>query len=433
MPTSSIPEFTCDDCNNLHKSCPGSRDPMTHCQNPDLRDYVDPALKDEPIEAEATIIEEEIAPITGLDSLIGEIAQEAAKLAAEFLPHEIKDEDDFKQSKRERTAARKGVARLKAKYADRMGAIKDAVAEADFRMRQAIDPLDAIDKGYKLKVDEYTTRWTNDRIATLREAYEDFAPDLALPQDGADEALVPFHRLLGRYGNKRGEAWTTRTVGEVKATEAMHAAVEEIAKAEKTIDSMVEEAWREQAKARFFRTLDLQATLNEEAEARAQRERVARLERERQERIAAEEAARRQAEACEAEQRAAEDAWLRRQASEPVDPGHARVVAPPSNAGGAMVANNVDGTEPIVPGPPRIVPAPTMAEAPIAPPAPVGPPAQPAPAEYAHEWTIAVVAATRAQMEALAAFMRANGIMFDKVYSGSVATAYEKWSRDNAR
>lgn len=379
------------------------------------------ARSSEPIEAEATIIEDEITPLSGLDKLIGEIAGEAAQIASEYLPHEIKDEDDFKQSKRERTAARKSIAALKGRYSEKIGAVKDAVAEADFRMRQAIDPLDAIDKGYKLKVDEYTTRWTNNRIATLREAYEDFAPDLALPQDGADEALVPFHRLLGRYGNKKGEAWTTRTVGEVKATEAMYAAVEEIAKAEKTIDSMVEPDYREGAKARYFRTLDLQATLNEEAEAKAQRERVARLERERAERIAAEEEARRKAE---------EDAWLEQQATEPVEPGTVRVVAPPSYADKATVANNVDGTEPLVPEPAPV--APPMA-APPAPPEPPAPTQYQPPAEIMHPWVISIPSASKTQAQAVADFMKANGIAFERIYSGDMAQAYAKWSNENAR
>ncbi len=358
-----------------------------------------PKTKDAPevIEAEAEIIVEDIAPISGLDALIGEIAEEAESIAAEYLPHDIKDEDDFKQSKRERTCARKSIAALKARYAEKMGAVKDAVAQADLRMKAAIDPLDSIDRGYKLKVDEYTTRWTNRRIATLREAYEDFAPDLALPQEDADEALVPFHRLLGRYGSERGAQWTSRSVGEVKATEAMYAAVEEIAKAEKTIDSMVEPDYREGAKARYFRTLDLQATLNEEAEAKAQRERVARLERERAERIAAEEAARKQAE---------EDAWLEQQATEPVEPGTVRVVAPPSHAEEATVLNNLDGTEPLVPEPapvpyekPAIIPAPPKAMAEAS-----------AQRDVPRAWVVEVPSATRSQMQRLAGTLTSMGL-----------------------
>lgn len=372
------------------------------------------ARSSETIEAEATIIEGEISPLSGLDKLIGEIAGEAAQIAAEYLPHEIKDEDDFKQSKRERTAARKSIAALKGRYSEKIGAIKDAVAEADFRMRQAIDPLDAIDKGYKLKVDEYTTRWVNDRIATLREAYEDFAPDIALPQDGAEEALVPFHRLLGRYGNDKGSQWTSRTVFEVKAIDAMQKAVNEIAKAEKTIDAMVEEAYRADAKARFFRTLDLQATLNEEAEARAQRGRVARLEAERAERLAAEEAARRQAE---------EDAWLRQMAEEPVPDDVVRVVAPPSDAHEAATIDMGEETpgntgqvyrdEPIPPAP---MPAP----------APMAPAPMPEPVEVDHPWVVFIPSANRTHILALCDWLNAHGLTGGKVYSGNVYDAYMK-------
>lgn len=384
------------------------------------------AAAPEVIEAEAKVIEEGVAPLSGLDALIGEITGEAERLAKEYLPHDIRDEDDFKQSKRERTGARKDIAALKSRYAEKMRVVKDAVAEADLRMKSAIDPLDAIDRGYKLKVDEYTARWTNQRVAALREAYEDFAPDLALPQEGADAALVPFNRLLGRYGNERGAQWTSRTVTEAKAENAMHEAVAEIAKAEKTIDSMVEEAYREQAKARYFRTLDLQATLNEEAEAKAQRERVARLEAERREREAAE-AARIAAE----EQRAAEDAWLEQQASRPPEPDVVRVVAPPSYATEATVVDMAETTpgttgrvyrdEPIPPAPHAYEPVPT----------PPAPPAQPQ--EVAHEWVVSVISARSSQMEALAAYMRESGIMFDKIYSGAMPTAYAKWSRENAR
>lgn len=385
-----------------------------------------PKTKDAPevIEAEAEIIEEGIAPISGLDALIGEIAAEAESIAAEYLPHDIADEDDFRQSKRERTGARKSIAALKARYAEKMGAVKDAVAQADLRMKAAIDPLDSIDKGYKLKVDEYTTRWTNRRIATLREAYEDFAPDLALPQEGADKPLVPFHRIIGRYGNEKGAQWTSRSVGETKATEAMYAAVEEIAKAEKTIDRMVEEAYREGAKARYFRTLDLQATLNEEAEAKEQRERVARLEAERREREAAQAAA----QAAE-EQRAAEDAWLRQMTAEPAPENVVRIVAPPSDELQNDTAEREAYERGPVPAPeqmptPEPMPtAPTFEPAPIAPPAP---PTMPEPAEIAHAWVVFIPSASRTQVLALRDWLNANGMTGGKVYSGNVRDAYMK-------
>ena len=82
------------------------------------------------------------------------------------------------------------------------------------------------------------------------------------------------------------------------------------------------------------------------------------------------EAARRQAE---------EDAWLERSMAEPVEPGHVRIVQPPSYATEGVILDNLDGTEPLVPEPTRITAAPPVTEVPIAPvepPAPVTAPDQ---------------------------------------------------------
>lgn len=392
-----------------------------------------PKSSAEPEQVEATIIDTDIAALSASEEWLAQINERAELLAEQYKPHDITDEQDYKDSKKARADANREIKAIEQERMNMTAAIKRAVREFEDGTKRAIEPLTLIVRQYDEKRDAYETRWTNKRIATIREAYEDFAPDIALPQEGAEEALVPFHRLLGRYGNEKKTGWTLRSVGEAKAIETMQAAVEEIAKAEKTIDSMVEEAYREGAKARYFRTLDLQATLNEEAEAKAQRERVARLERERQERMAAEEAARRQAE---------EDAWLEQAAAAPVEPGHMRIVAPPSYAEEATVLDNLDGEQPLAPEPVCIEPAPTMTEAPIAPPepeqfepAPVAyePPRTIPPTEVPHPWVITIPNATKTQAQAVADFMRANGIAFERIYSGDMAQAYAKWSNENAR
>lgn len=388
----------------------------------------------EVIDAEATVIDTDITALSASQEWLAQINERAELLAEQYKPHDITGEQDYKDSKKARADANREIKAIEQERMNMTAAIKRAVREFEDGTKRAIEPLTLIVRQYDEKRDAYETRWTNERIAAIREAYEDFAPDIALPQEGAEEALVPFHRLLGRYGNEKKTGWTLRSVGEAKAIEAMQAAVEEIAKAEKTIDSMVEEAYREGAKARYFRTLDLQATLNEEAEAKAQRERVARLERERQERMAAEEAARRQAE---------EDAWLEQAAVAPVEPGHMRIVAPPSYAEEATVLDNLDGAEPLVPPEPvRIEPAPTMVEVPIVPPDPeqfepspvaYEPPRIITPTEVPHPWVISIPSATKTQAQAVADFMKANGIAFERIYSGDMAQAYAKWSNENAR
>jgi len=384
--------------------------------------------KDAPevVEAEASVIDTDLASLSKSEEWLAQINERAELLAEQYRPHDIADERDYKDSKKARADANREIKAIEQERMNMTAAIKRAVREFEDGTKRAIEPLTSIVREYDRKKGEYETRWTNERVARIREAYEDFAPDLALPQDGADEALVPFHRLLGRYGNERKTGWTLRSVGEAKATEAMRAAVAEIAQAEKTIDSMVEEAWREGAKARYFRTLDLQATLNEEAEAKAQRERVARLEAERQERMAQEEAARRRAE---------EDAWLEQAATEPVEPGHVRIVAPPSYATEATIIDNTEGDRPMVPEPTRIAPAPTMAEVPIAPPDPeqfepapmaYEPPRTIAPAEVPHPWVVTIPSASRTQVLALRDWLNANGLTGGKVYSGSISDAYRK-------
>ena len=234
----------------------------------------------ETIEAEALPIEREITPTSGLDQLVADITAEAQRLSAEYLPREIADEEDYKQSKRERAGARKDIAELKGRYDTQMRAIKDAVKEADARIKAALDPLNQIDSGYKAEVDAYEARWKSRRVASLAEAYADFAPDLV--------PLVPFERLMARYGNERGRQWDARSLSDKQAEEAMRKAVEAVAHDERFItDSPYDAEDKAALKADFFRTLDLSGALRRTQEAKEQRERVARLEQERREREAA--------------------------------------------------------------------------------------------------------------------------------------------------
>lgn len=240
-------------------------------------------------EVKAEPIEQAIEPMSGLDQLVASITTEAERLAAEYQPREITSEEDFKQSKRERASARKDIAALRQRYSDAMRAVKDAVAEADARTRAALAPLDVVDAGYKREVDAYEGRWKTERRAMLAEEYEGFAPDLV--------PLVPFDRLMARFGMERGKQWDARSMSDMQAVAAMQQAVERIARDEQTIDSSpYDEADKAQLKADYFATLDLSGALRRTQEAKEQRERVAQLERERAEREETARQAREQAE-----------------------------------------------------------------------------------------------------------------------------------------
>lgn len=394
------------------------------------------ATSSEPIEVESTIIDTDVAALSASEEWLAQINERAAKFAEQFKPRDVTSDQDYKRSKKARADANAEIKAIDQERKNMTAAIKRAVREFEGGAKLAIEPLTQIVDQYDEKNQAYERKWRADREAGLAQEYEDMAPFLV--------PLVPFPKIMAKYGNQKGKGWLNRTTNIEAAKDMLAEAVEQVAQAEKTIDSMVEETYREGAKARYFKTLDLQATLNEEAEAKDQRERVARLEQERaerereeRERMAAEEAARRQAE---------EDAWLERSMAEPVEPGHVRIVQPPSYATEGVILDNLDGTEPLVPEPTRITAAPTVTEVPIAPvepPAPVTAPDQmgrragqapmaPAPTEVPHPWVISIPSATKTQAQAVAGFMKASGIAFERIYSGDLSHAYEKWRGEHA-
>lgn len=270
----------------------------------------------EVIEVEAEPIEEGIEPLQGLRLTLSELAHRANALAAEYAPRYIEGEDDYAQSKRERSGLRKARDLIQLDYKAVVDPIRDMLAEADSQRRAALAEVDAKEAAYASEVKGYEERWKAARRAALAEEYADFAPDLV--------PLVPFAALMDRYGREKGSQWDARSMTEAKAADLMRKAVEQVAEAERTIDAMVAPEDREAVKAGFFASLDLQRALTDAAQRAEQRERVRRLE---EERRAREEEARRQAEEAErqrleaerAAQEAAEAAQRAETAQEPTN------------------------------------------------------------------------------------------------------------------
>lgn len=251
----------------------------------------------EVIEVEAEPIEEGIEPLQGLRLTLSELAQRANALAAEYAPRYIEGEDDYAQSKRERSGLRKARDLIQLDFKAVVDPIRDMLAEADSQRRAALAEVDAKEAAYASEVKGYEERWRSARRAALAEEYADFAPDLV--------PLVPFAALMDRYGRDKGSQWDARSMTEAKAADLMRKAVEQVAEAERTIDAMVAPEDREAVKAGFFASLDLQRALTDAAQRAEQRERVRRLE---EERRAREEEARRQAEEAERQRLEAERA-----------------------------------------------------------------------------------------------------------------------------
>ena len=238
-------------------------------------------------QVEAHVLDDELAPITGLDAMVATITSQAAVLAEQYRPHEISGEDDYKDSKRARAQARKDIAALKSDYSAQMKVIRDAVKDADARIKAAVAPLDAIDAVYKHEIAAYDDAWRAMRVATLEATYADYAPAL-MP-------LVPIRRIIERYGSDKGADWLQRSMGIVRAKELLCDAIDRIADGEKLVEASVGQEDLEAAKADYFSCLDANGAISRAEEQARQRERVRQLEAERRERELMQRQAREQA------------------------------------------------------------------------------------------------------------------------------------------
>ena len=222
---------------------------------------------------EATVMDTELATLSGLDVMVADITARAQATAAQYSPHAIENEQDFKDSKKARSEARKAITAIRADYKERMQVIRDAVAEADARVREALGPLDAIDEGYKLAITAYDNAWTAARVCELQDEYEGYAPALV--------DLVPFARLNERFGQETGSKWLLRSTNIEVARALLRKACDTVAEWEQRVTASVEAQDLEGAKADLFRTLDPDAAIRAAHERAAGRQRVRELEEQR--------------------------------------------------------------------------------------------------------------------------------------------------------
>ena len=225
---------------------------------------------------EATIIDEALARATGLDALVADMTARAAALAASYVPHEIVGADDYRQSKRARSSARKDIAQLRADYDAAMRPIKELVADADARVRAAMGPLDEVDAGYRGSIGAWEDRLRSERLAELQATYDDYAPDLV--------PLVPLERLVERYGSEPGSKWLLQGTNVEKTKRMLCEAIDMVAQGERTVEWAVGEDGLEEAKADFFATLDAAGAIEAAKARQARRDEVRRLEEARSER-----------------------------------------------------------------------------------------------------------------------------------------------------
>ena len=305
------------------------------------------------IDVEATYLDTDIAVPSKAHEWLAKASERVAERCELYRPPEaIETEAQRKDAMAARAQCRKDVAEIDGERKAMLRGMEDALKEFKASVKDVLTPLTDLDVEYKRLLDQYEDGWRAQREIELAQEYEDQAPDLV--------ALVPFQRILARYGNERGSAWLNRSTNIEKAKDLLANAVYDIAENEKAIDALVDDEERVEAKASYFETLDFQGTLTSARRAKEQRERVMVLEMERAARAAS-------------------------VAPEPVTPE-------------PVAQGRQTTTEPVE----RDVPQET------------------------HPWVVSVPSATREQMLSVADFMRSNGIVYDRIYSGTIVDAFRK-------
>lgn len=322
----------------------------------------------ETINAKAEVIDDSLAALSEPEKWISSANARVKKVVKDYMPHPITNFEDYRQSKRERTAARKEIKAIEDDAASKLKAIKDAVRTFETAKREALMPLKSIDEGYREAIFIFERTATESKLEDVEAAYLDYAPGLA--------ELVPFSKLREKYAE--AEKWENLTTNSEAIKQALYKHIDQIAADEKTIDAQpVDDAEKKAMKADFFSCLDLGEVLRKSSE----RLRVAELERKRAEAL-------KQEQDLLERQRAEEQAALQQTAAQAAQP-----VAQPAPQ---------DVTE--------AVPQPAPQAAPVG----TTPPINTAPAAVAqlssHPWVVIIEDATGEQMKQVARALGSVGV-----------------------
>lgn len=226
-------------------------------------------------DTEARVLTEDVEQLGTVDAWLAERREQVAGIAAEYQPREITSRDEYRQSKRERTAARKAIKAVEDERRQKLGAIKDAVRGIEAEVRDLLEPLRGIDDGYREAIEAYERARHQAVLAEADAHYRELAPDLA--------DMVPLSRLEEAYGIE--DKWSSASMTGPRLCQLVDGYVDAIAADERTIEQLeLPEEETRALKADFFSTLDLSAALRRANERKAKREEVERLEAERAER-----------------------------------------------------------------------------------------------------------------------------------------------------
>lgn len=234
------------------------------------------------IEVQAEVIEPPTV-LTDGDKWLAEARGKAATIAAQYQPHDITNEADYKDAKSARAMLRKEIAAIDSDRKSMTSTLENAISRFKAHAAEAIGELTTLEAAYKSNITDYEDRWESTRRATLQEEYETYAPDIALPLDGQQTALVPFELLLKRFGTEG--KWLNRSTNERAAVEHLRKCIDLVANDIKKINATeMNDRERVEVKSDYFSTLEFANTMSAMIQRRIQRDKTEQLEREQQER-----------------------------------------------------------------------------------------------------------------------------------------------------
>lgn len=229
------------------------------------------------VDVEAKVIDNELATLTKAEEWLAKASERVAERCELYRPPEsITDEREYKDAKAARTQCRKDAAEIDNERKALLRTMEDALKKFKSEVKDVLSPLTDLDVQYKELLDSYEELCKTNRYIELSTEYEELFPDLV--------PLVPFERLIEKFGNERGFVWLNRSTNIMAAKGLMGEAVAKIADAETSLARMVDEEELAEVKAIYFQTLDLQTALAEANRLKEQRLRVLELERVRKER-----------------------------------------------------------------------------------------------------------------------------------------------------
>lgn len=364
-------------------------------------------------EVEATVID---APdvLSGADRWLAEQRAKVKGIAEDYQPHEIESAQDYRDSKRARTQARKAIKEVEDARRAQVGAIKDAVRDFEAQVRDLLAPLSGVDAAYK----EALAEWERLTVESRTQAIEAWYVD----QGGVVVDAVPFSRLVETFGAEG--KWLNYGTNEVAIQEDVTRRVRAIEADLESIDAQsLDEGERMDLKQDYLSTLDMGEAMRRAAERRRQREALEEAERRRQEaeREERERREREEAERAEAEAaRVAKEEAERQERLREAEEARQRRIETGQEAHEAAPAPEF---APFAPMPEEVEapPVPMPDTAPQAPAAPIFS----EPGEAPVTWVVVVDAATRSQMEMVAKAIGSLGVR-GRVLPGTLAQAFDR-------